>query len=186
MLESILCIITVIVLLAAVFFLKDSIVPKLVKLSGFIGAGTSLFLPAYSINIMGQSFDVNIIDCITGINMNSDYGHPINIKSNLFYIVLFIIPVTGIIVTLIKNNKIANIVTAILSLIGIFIACLMLFKQLEIGSIIKISANIGIAVMFAAYIISIAISIIMIYGSINKEEDSLAQINNEENDDTNN
>lgn len=171
MLETILCIAAVIVLMLIVFLLKDSVVPKLVKLSGFIGGIIALFLPAYTISIMNEAFEINVIDCIMGINLTSGYGYPANIKSNPIYIVFFIIPLAGIVMTLVKDSKIANAATAILSLLGIFSACTMLFKQLEIGTIIRISANIGIAVMFAAYIISLAISIIKIYGSIKKEEE---------------
>lgn len=170
MAAAIMGIIAIIFIIMATIFLRNTVVPKLLKLSGYIMAFVAAFMPVYTLTIMGESFDINAITLIKGLSINPEALNNIDIKSSYFYIVLFVLPVVSIAVTLIKDNKIFNISTAVLSLMGIFASCLMIFKQLEIGSIIKISINVGIVVMLISYGVSLAISIIKIYSYINIEE----------------
>lgn len=167
---AIMGIIAIIFIIMATIFLRNTVVPKFLKLSGYIMAFAAAFMPVYTLSIMGESFDFNAIALIKGLNINPNALNTVDIKSSPFYIVLFALPVICAAVTLIRDNKMFNIATAILSLLGIFTSCLMVFKQLEIGNIIKISINIGIVVMLISYGISLAISIIKIYSFINIEE----------------
>lgn len=179
----------IILIIIALYLCRNTVVPKLIKLGGFITAVAALILPVYTISVMGESTNVNILDFIIGININGGLGYSETIKSNYFYIVLFVIPIIGIVATVVKDNKITNMLTAFLSFLGLFAGCMLLFKQVEIGSIIKISANIGIVIMFIAYGVSIGISIMGIYSNIDKEikqEENMDTSDKNENTDVNN
>lgn len=152
-------------------FMRNTIVPSLLRLSCFIAAFAAAFMPVYTLIIMGESMDLNALDLIKGLSFTSDFGYNMDTKSNLFYIVLFALPVIGAAITLPKGGKLTDIAGAILSLLGVFTCCLMLFKQIEIGNIIKLDINIGLVIMFIAYGAALAISIVRIYGYLNSADE---------------
>lgn len=173
MLELIMCILVIMSLALIVIFTRNTVVPKYIKFGGYIAAIIATFLPNYTLTVMDKTISINVLYIIRGINFQVANGYDINIKSNLFYLALYIIPVIGIIVTVAKDSKLANIITAILSIFGVIMGCMMLFKQFEISSIFKLSVDIGLVVMLIGYGFVLAISIIKIYSHINNEENRI-------------
>lgn len=179
MLYGILTVLLIAVVLLVTIKCNNKTIPIVFKLCGFLGAIIAIFLPNYTLYTMGKEFNITVMDLIKGISLNIEYGYSMDVKSNWFYVVLFVLPVIGIIIMFIRDKKLSDIITALISLIGIFTGLIMLFKQLEIGNIVKLSINVGVSVMFLAYGIILAITIIKIYGHINidAENDNLLEEN---------
>lgn len=173
MIQSILCIAAVLFLITLAICLKGTIVPKLIKLSGFVCAIMATFMPNYTIVIRNYSFDVSIVNFIFGCNLNVPYGNDTTVVGNIYYVFLFILPVAGILMTIIKDTKLSNIITAVISLVGLFTGCILLFKQIIIRDIVAININIGIVFMFIAYAVTLIISIIRIYATIHKDNNKV-------------
>ncbi|MGN1318375.1 MAG: hypothetical protein ACI4VF_05110 [Lachnospirales bacterium] len=165
-----LSIIAVMFVVLATIFLRNTVVPKLLRLSGYIMAFMAAFMPIYTLTILNTSCDINAVYLIKGLKFSANLGYSMDIKGNIFYIFLFVLPVLCSF-TVIKDNKFFNIISAFLSVIGVLTCTILVFKQLEIGSVIKISINIGMVIMFLSYGLSLAISIIKIYSFINVQNE---------------
>ena len=174
MIQSILCVAAALFLITVAICLKGTIVPKLIKLSGFVCAIIAAFMPNYTIVIRNYSFDVSIVNFILGCNLDVPVGNDPMVVGNIYYVFLFILPVAGILITIIRDTKLSNIITAVISLMGLFTGCILLFKQIVIRDIVAININIGIVFMFIAYAVALIISIIRIYATIYKDNDKIS------------